>query len=322
MVGLIIVGGPTGAGKSALALDLAQRLGGAIVNADSMQQYRELRIVTARPTLADHARAPHYLYGGRAADRPGSAGQWLQQAIQVIDEITTQERVPIVVGGTGLYLRALLHGIAPIPEIPAGIREKTSEAFDRLGVPGFHEEFAKRDPELGRELKPGDRQRLIRAAEVLEATGRSLRYWQALPRRRALLPEPIVGVALMPPRAELHARIEKRMHRMLEAGALTELEALRALKLDPNVPLMKAVSVPEFLAHLDGKLDLATATERAIAKTRQFAKRQMTWFRHQLPELEVMDDFGEKFGDMVGHPALPLELLTDQTFKHTVQSTR
>lgn len=322
MVSLIIIGGPTGSGKSALALALAEKIGGAIVNADSMQQYRELRIVTARPTLGEHSRAPHYLYGHRSADQPSSAGQWLDQAIRAIDEIKAQERVPIVVGGTGLYLQALLQGIAPVPVVPGEVRLETSKRFDALGVPAFHQDFAKRDPEQAALLEPGDRQRLIRAAEVLEATGKSLQYWQSLPRKKVTLPEPIAGVALMPPRPELHARIEERLHRMIDAGALDEIAALRAKNLDPNLPLMKAVSVPEFMAHIDGEIDLATAMEQALAKTRQYAKRQLTWFRHQLPELEVLNDFGDKPEVANDHPALSLDLLTERSFKHTVRSSR
>ena len=191
-------------GKSALALDLAERIGGAIVNADSMQQYRDLRIITARPTLADHSGRRIISTAICLRNKPGSVGQWLRQATRVIDEIKGQERVPIVVGGTGLYLRALLQGIAAVPDIPSEIRVNTTERFDELGVPGFHQELAKRDPEQAAMLEPGDRQRLIRAAEVLEATGKSLLYWRAQPHKRALLPEPIVGVALLPPRAALH----------------------------------------------------------------------------------------------------------------------
>ncbi|MEZ5930517.1 MAG: tRNA (adenosine(37)-N6)-dimethylallyltransferase MiaA [Alphaproteobacteria bacterium] len=323
MVSLIIIGGPTGSGKSALALDLAERIGGAIVNADSMQQYRDLRIITARPTLADHHRAPHYLYGHLSAGQPGSAGQWLRQATRVIDEIKSQERVPIVVGGTGLYLKALLKGIANVPDVPSEIRLRTSERFAELGVPGFHHDFAKRDPEQAALLEPGDRQRLIRAAEVLEATGKSLLYWRAQPHKRAVLPEPIVGVALMPPRAALHRRIERRLQAMIDAGALDELMVLRAQNLSLDLPLMKAVAVPELLAHLNGELDLGTAVRRAVAKTRQYAKRQMTWLRHQLPELEPMDDFGDSESAVIEpSAAVPLDLLTDLAIRHTVRSTR
>ncbi|NJO38718.1 MAG: tRNA (adenosine(37)-N6)-dimethylallyltransferase MiaA [Rhizobiales bacterium] len=323
MVSLIIIGGPTGSGKSALALDLAERIGGAIVNADSMQQYRDLRIVTARPTLADHRRAPHYLYGHLSAEQPGSVGQWLRQATRVIDEIKSQERVPIVVGGTGLYLKGLLNGIANVPDVPSEIRIRTSERFDALGVPGFHQEFARHDPEQAALLEPGDRQRLIRAAEVLAATGRSMLYWRSQPHKRAVLPEPIVGVALMPPRAALHRRIEHRLQAMVEAGAIDELVALRAQNLSSDLPLMKAVAVPELLAHLNGRLDLGTAVQRAVAKTRQYAKRQMTWLRHQLPELEPMEGFGDSESSVIEPTAaVRLDLLTDLAIRHTVRSTR
>lgn len=323
MVGLIIIGGPTGSGKSALALDLAERLGGAIVNADSMQQYRDLRIITARPTLADHRRAPHYLYGHLPAEQPGSAGQWLAQATRVIDEIKGQERVPIVVGGTGLYLKALLHGIADVPDVPSEIRVSTSERFDALGVPGFHQDFARRDPEQAALLEPGDRQRLIRAAEVLEATGKSLLHWRARAHKRAVLPEPIVGVALMPPRAELHRRIEQRLQIMIDRGALDELEMLRKKQLQRELPLMKAVAVPELLAYLDGELNLGSAVTRAAAKTRQYAKRQMTWLRHQLPELETVTEFGDSENAIIEpSAAVPLDLLTDLAIRHTVRTTR
>ncbi len=322
MVNLIIIGGPTGSGKSALALEFAEKIGGAIVNADSMQQYRELRVITARPTLGEHSRAPHYLYGHRSADQPSSAGQWLDQAIRAIDEIKAQERVPIVVGGTGLYLQALLQGIAPVPDVPGEVRKEASQRFDALGVPGFHQDLSKRDPEQAALLEPGDRQRLIRAAEVLEATGKSLLYWKSQPRKKVTLPEPIAGIALMPPRPELHARIERRLHRMIDAGALSEIEALRAMKLAPDLPLMKAVSVPEFLSHLNGEIDLPTAIERATARTRQFAKRQMTWFRHQLPELEALNEFGDKPEVTSEYPALSLDLLTERTFRHSVRSSR
>jgi len=323
MVSLIIIGGPTGSGKSALALDLAERIGGAIVNADSMQQYRDLRIITARPTLADHRRAPHYLYGHLPAEKPGSVGQWLRQATRVIDEIRSQERTPIVVGGTGLYLRALLRGIADVPDVPSEIRVATTERFDELGVPGFHQDLARRDPEQAAILEPGDRQRLIRAAEVLEATGKSLLYWRAQPRQHAVLPEPIAGIALIPPRAALHRRIELRLQTMIDAGAFDELEALRAKDLRADLPLMKAVAVPELMAHLDGKLDLTTAVDRAAAKTRQFAKRQMTWLRHQLPELEPLNEFGDSAEAKIEpSAAIPLDLLTDLAIRHTVRSTR
>jgi len=268
-------------------------------------------------------RARHHLYGHLPAETPGSVGTWLSEATRVIGEIRARDQVPIVVGGTGLYLKSLLKGIAAVPDIPSEIRMATSERFDELGVPGFHQDFSKRDPEQAALLEPGDRQRLIRAAEVLEATGKSLLYWRSQPHKRAMLPEPIVGVALMPPRPALHRRIELRLQAMIDAGALDELETLQKKDLPTDLPLMKAVAVPELLAYLGGSLNLATATTRAVAKTRQYAKRQLTWLRHQLPELEPMDEFGDRAKNVFEpSTAVPLDLLTDLAIKHTVRSTR
>jgi tRNA dimethylallyltransferase len=319
MTGTIIIGGPTGSGKSTLALALAEAVDGAIINADSMQLYRDLRILTARPDAADQARVPHHLFGILPAEQPCSVGKWLALAEQAVQAVHAQNRVPIVVGGTGLYLHALLHGIAPVPDVPAAIRQDTTLTFRRLGVPGFHTHLAKRDPAIAARLHPSDRQRLIRAAEVLAATGQSITMWQAQPPRRIALPGPVYGIALLPPRAELHARIERRLHRMLDAGALDELEALRARRLDPELPLMKAVTVPEFLAHLEGRLDLRPALAVALAKSRQYAKRQTTWLRHQLPELQPRADFGEILSAFP-QALLPWpDVLTERGFTHTVR---
>jgi tRNA dimethylallyltransferase len=293
MTGLFIVAGPTASGKSALALRLAEAVGGMIVNADSMQLYRDLRILTARPTPEDEARVPHRLYGVLDAEDPASAGRWLELAGSAIGEARAARRPAIVVGGTGLYLHALLHGIAPVPEIPAAVQSDTRARFAALGAPAFHAELARRDPAAAARLRPSDRQRLIRAYEVVVGTGRSLAAWQAAPPVRVALPTPRIGVALTPPRAALYQRIGPRLHEMLERGALAELEALRRRRLDPELPLMKAVAVPALLAHLEGRVDLATALDRAIVQTRRYAKRQLTWLRHQLPELRRLETFGE-----------------------------
>ena len=293
MSGLIVIGGPSASGKSALALRLAEALDGVIVNADSMQLYRELPLLTARPGPADEARVPHRLFGVLGAADPASVGRWLELAGEAIAASTGAGRLPIVVGGTGLYLSALLRGLAPVPPVPAAARAAAEAMFERLGGPGLHAELMRRDPVMAARLRPSDRQRLIRAFEVLAATGRSLADWQALPRFRPRLPQPIEGIALLPPRAELHLRIERRLRAMLAAGALGELRALRLAHPEPDLPLLKAVAVPEFLAHLDGRLDLAEALARAVIRTRQYAKRQVTWLRHQLPELEPLQGFGD-----------------------------
>jgi len=315
MSGLVVIGGPSASGKSALALRLAQAIGGVIVNADSMQLYRELPLLTARPSPADEARVPHRLYGVLDAADPASVGHWLELAGQAIEDGVAAGRVPIVVGGTGLYLKALLHGLAPVPEVPVAVRRATCARLARRGAPGLHAELAARDPAMAARLRPNDRQRLLRALEVLEATGRSLAAWQAEPALRIRLPEPVLGVALLPPRSELHRRIARRLQAMIEAGALAELTALRAARPDPGLPLLKAVAVPELLAHLEGRLDLASALERALARTRQYAKRQITWLRHQLPELRPLAAFGDELAALPGAPELPL--LTATALTHT-----
>jgi tRNA dimethylallyltransferase len=294
MSGLIVVAGPTASGKSALALRLAQATGGVIINADSMQLYRELRILTARPTPEDEARAPHRLYGILAAEDPASAGRWLELAGAAIAEAHTEARPAIVVGGTGLYLHALLHGLAPVPEIPAAVRDAARARGAALGAPALHAELAERDPAMAARLRPTDRQRLIRAYEVVVGTGRSLAAWLEAPPVRIELPKPWTGIALMPPRAALYDRIGRRLRAMIEQGGLAEVEALRRRRLAPDLPLMKAVAVPELLAHLEGRIDLAGAIERAIVQTRRYAKRQLTWLRHQLPELKPLEAFGDE----------------------------
>jgi tRNA dimethylallyltransferase len=293
VIGLIVIGGPTASGKSTLALQLAETLGGVIINADSMQLYRELRILTARPGPAEEARAPHHLYGVLSADQPGSAGRWLELARAAIEEAKAEGRPAIVVGGTGLYLHALLHGLADVPPVPPALRAEASRRYDELGGPAFRAELRARDPAMAARLQDRDRQRLIRAYEVITATGRSLADWQADAPARVALPPPTVGLALVPPRAEVYARIARRLATMIEAGALAELAALRALGLPPGLPLMKAVAVRELLGHLEGRLDLASALERATIQTRRYAKRQLTWLRHQMPELTPVACFGD-----------------------------
>jgi tRNA dimethylallyltransferase len=293
MIGLIVIAGQTASGKSALALRVAEATGGVIINADSMQLYRDLRILTARPTPADEARVPHRLYGVLAADDPASAGRWLELAGGVIAAARAERRPAIVVGGTGLYLHALLHGLAPVPAIPAAVRSGARARFAAFGAPAFHAELAAHDPAMAARLRATDRQRLLRAYEVVVGTGRSLAAWQEAPPVRLNLPTPWTGVALMPPRAALHERIERRLHGMMERGALAEVESLRRRGLSPDLPLMKAHAVPELLAHLEGRVELATALERAIVQMRRYTRRQVTWLRHQLPELRRVEAFGE-----------------------------
>ncbi len=321
MSGLIVIGGPSASGKSALALRLAEALGGVIINADSMQLYRELPLLTARPSPADEARLPHRLFGVLGAADPASVGRWLELAGAAIAASAAADRLPIVVGGTGLYLSALLRGLAPVPPVPAAARAEAEAMFERLGGAGLHALLMRRDPVMAARLRPSDRQRLIRAFEVVSATGRSLADWQAEPRFKLSLPQPVAGFALLPPRADLHLRIERRLQAMIAAGALAELRALRHAHPEPDLPLLKAVAVPELCAHLDGCLDLATALARAGVRTRQYAKRQATWLRHQLPELEPLQGFGDEPLVLPDLQRLKRRLLTDAALPHSFRSS-
>ncbi len=287
---VIVVAGPTASGKSALALDLAQALGGTVINADSMQVYRELRILTARPSPAEEAAAPHRLYGVVPAAEACSAARWRDLALAEIAEADRAGRLPILAGGTGLYLRALSHGLSAIPEIPDAVRVETRRRFAALGNAAFHAELAARDPVMGARVRPGDTQRLMRAAEVLAATGRSLAEWQREPGAGANAHRlAIFTIAVLPPRAELRGRIEARFASMLAAGAIEEVRALAALGLSPDLPVLKAHGVPELMRHLAGEVSLEAARRSATLATRQYAKRQFTWLRHQIQKDYVVD---------------------------------
>jgi tRNA A37 N6-isopentenylltransferase MiaA len=385
-IGAVLIAGPTASGKSALALALAESLGGTIINADSMQVYRDLRIITARPTAEEEARVPHRLYGHVDAGVSYSTGRWCVEASAALREAQSAGRLPIVVGGTGLYFKALTHGLAAIPAIPADVRARVRKRLREEGPAALHAELEARDPQMARRLMPRDRTRVARALEVVTATGRSLADWQRDGMRGAaragLRPAPTdpppmdvaadlrpapTGAAMMdvgaglrpaptdpppmdvaadlrpaptdpppmdvgaglkpaptdpPPidvaaglkpapanaammdvaaglrpapanvvriflcveRAELYARIDARFERMLGSGALAEVQALRSRSLDPALPAMKAHGVPWLLRHLAGEIDLEAAVEAAKRDTRRYSKRQVTWFRHQLPE--------------------------------------
>ena len=289
---VICVAGPTASGKSALALDLAEALDGVVINADSMQLYRDLRIVTARPGPEAMARAPHRLYGVLAAAEPCSAARWRTLALDEIAAARAAGRVPIVVGGTGLYLRALTAGLAAVPEIPAPVRAVARARHARIGGAAFRAELGRRDPEAADKLAAGDSQRLIRAWEVIEATGVPLADWQ---RRRGTqegeggVGGPVRTLVLAPPRAALYAAADARFAAMVERGAVAEVEALDALGLAPGLTAMKAVGVRELRRYLAGELSLDDAIAAAQRATRNYAKRQLTWFRHQMPADRVFE---------------------------------
>ena len=282
----MLIAGPTASGKSALALELAQKAGGIVINTDSMQVYRDLRIITARPTPEEAARAPHRLYGHVDASVNFSAGAWVADAAKVLAEVRAQKCLPIFVGGSGLYFKALTRGLSAVPPIPAEIREGVRARLERDGVEALHAELARHDPVSAERLKPRDRNRIARALEVIEATGRSLPDWHREGLPPLLPPGEFFALFLAPERDALYARIDARFDRMLEAGALQEVERLAGRNLDPLLPAMKAHGVPALIRHLRGELTRQAAAEIGRADTRHYAKRQFTWFRHQLPEFE------------------------------------
>jgi tRNA dimethylallyltransferase len=280
----VLIAGPTASGKSALAFRLAEAAGGVVINTDSMQVYRDLRIITARPSPEDETRVPHRLYGHRDAAINCSVGTWLQDAAVVLAEVRAAGRLPIFVGGTGLYFKALLRGLSNVPAVPAEVREAVRGRLDRDGAEALHAELARRDPVTGERLKPRDRVRVARALEVIEATGRSINDWHAQGLPPLLSPANITAVFLAPERAGLYARIDRRFTQMLADGALEEVAALANRSLDPLLPAMKAHGVPALMRHLRGEVSLAEAAAVGAQDTRHYAKRQFTWFRHQLPE--------------------------------------
>jgi tRNA dimethylallyltransferase len=282
----VLIAGPTASGKSALALELAQIHDAVIINTDSMQVYRDLRILTARPTPEEEARVPHRLYGHVDAALNFSAGSWVADAGKMLAEARAQHRLAVFVGGSGLYFKALTRGLSAVPPIAAGIREGVRARLERDGVEALHAELAQRDPASAERLKPRDRTRIARALEVVLATGRSLTDWhrEGLP---PLLPQgQFRALFLSPDRDELYARIDARFAAMLDAGALEEVERLAARRLDPLLPAMKAHGVPALIRHLKGEITREEAATIGRADTRHYAKRQFTWFRHQLPEFE------------------------------------
>jgi tRNA dimethylallyltransferase len=284
----VLIAGPTASGKSALALELAETARGMIINVDSMQVYRDLRVLTARPIEEDETRAPHRLYGHIDAAINFSAGQFVADAAAALAEARAQARLPILVGGTGLYFKALIRGLSAVPPIPGEVRESVRARLARDGAEALHAELAHRDPASAERLGPRDRTRIARALEVVEATGRSLTEWHREGLPPPLAPGQFHAVFLAPEREALYAAIDARFEAMLKAGALEEVARLANRQLDPLLPAMKAHGVPPLLRHLAGEITLAEAATIARADTRHYAKRQFTWFRHQLPEFEWM----------------------------------
>lgn len=280
----VLLAGPTASGKSALALSLAERFGGSIINADSMQVYRDLHVLSARPDASETARAPHLLYGHVDGAVNYSVGRWRDDAAGALDEVLRQGRLPIVIGGTGLYFKALERGLAEMPAVPDAVREEVRRQAGLMETAALHEHLKQVDPATANRLRPSDRQRLIRALEIYQATGRSLSQWQSEPHSPPLLEAgKCLRLFLSPERAELYARIDRRFDLMVQQGAIEEVRALAGRGLDPALPVMRAHGVPGLMRHLAGEIGLAEAIIGAKADTRHYAKRQFTWFRHQMP---------------------------------------
>jgi len=284
MVQAVLIAGPTASGKSALALALAERFGGAVINTDSMQVYRDFRILTARPTPEEEARVPHLLYGHVDAAENYSVGRWTADAAQVLQEVEAAGRLPIFVGGTGLYFRSLVEGLSEMPQVPGEVRARVRAEAEGREAPALHARLAERDLRMASVLRPSDRQRIIRALEVFEATGRSLADWQQMPRNPLLESGKVLPVFLTVERKALREKIDARFDRMLEEGALDEVRALMARKLDPALPALKAHGAPALARYLSGEISREEASSSGKTDTRHYAKRQETWFRHQMKD--------------------------------------
>lgn len=280
----ILITGPTAGGKSALALDLAERHDGVIINADSMQVYDTLRVLTARPSEAELAWAPHRLYGHVAATTAYSTGDWLRDVERLLAEVRREKKLPIIIGGTGLYFKALTGGLSDMPSIRDELRQTLRARLSSEGAEALHRELAEADPAVATRLQPSDGQRIIRALEVLAATGQSISSFQQRQGPMLVDPERAEKIVVLPERQWLHQRIDQRFALMLEQGAVEEVEALLALSPAPDLPVMKAIGVAEIAAMLQGKMRRELVIERGQALTRQYAKRQMTWFRNQMDE--------------------------------------
>ncbi len=279
----ILIAGPTASGKTSFALELAKDAPTIIINADSMQVYSDLWVVTARPTADEESGCPHFLFGHVDGASPYSVAQWLGDVEKILEAEGKETRV-VFVGGTGLYFKALVEGLSAIPEIDPEIREKW-RAVARAEPESLHQELLQRDAETANRLGPSDTQRLARALEVIESTGRSITDWQSGCGDGLLAgADNMRKIVLMPERPAIHDRINRRFEEMVEHGALDEVRALLGRKLDPGLPVMKAIGVRELGAYLDGEMSLAEAMEKAKAATRQYAKRQTTWFRNSLDD--------------------------------------
>ncbi|MFA9386852.1 MAG: tRNA (adenosine(37)-N6)-dimethylallyltransferase MiaA [Methyloceanibacter sp.] len=286
----IVISGPTASGKSAVALELAERFGGDVINADSMQVYRELKLLTARPEPADMAGIPHHLYGTVEVAESYSVGHWLADAAAALKAAQETRRLPILVGGTGLYFKALLEGLSPLPDIPPETRELWRERSERLDAEGLFAELKARDPVMAERLMPSDKQRVVRALEVIAATGITLAEWQATPGTPTLQTDDVLKLVVAPERELLYRAIDARFDRMIDEGAIDEVRALVDLRLRPGLPAMRALGVRELAACLAGTATLEEAATKAKTESRRYAKRQMSWTRRFMADWEWFAD--------------------------------
>lgn len=284
----VLIAGPTASGKSALAIALAERFGATVVNVDSMQVYADLRIITARPSAAEEASVPHRLYGHVDGAVNYSAARHVADVVALLPELERTGSLPVLVGGTGLYFKALTEGFSAIPPVPEPVREVFRARVEGLETEALHAELAVRDPGMAERLRPSDRLRIMRALEVLDATGRSLASFQGARQPGPLDGWPLLRLFVSPEREEVRARIDRRFEQMMAQGALDEVAALRERRLDPLLPVMRAHGVPGLIAHLDGELSLEEAIRKGQADTRAYAKRQVTWFRHQMTDWQAV----------------------------------
>lgn len=278
----ILIAGPTASGKSGAALAVAEKLGGTIINADSMQVYENLAILTARPDDDDQARAPHRLYGFVPGCEPYNVGRWIDDVSSAIRDADAKGQMPIVTGGTGLYFKALLEGLAPIPDIPVAVRDHWRSRAQDQDAPTLHRELQDRDPVMAAKLRTSDPQRIVRALEVMEATGRSLAEWQKETGEGMFGIHDVLPFVIGPDRTHLHAKINARLDMMIEQGAINEVERLLDLSLETNLPIMRAHGVRPLAAYLKGDQSLQDAATQTKAETRQYAKRQFTWLRRNM----------------------------------------
>ncbi|MEN5170868.1 tRNA (adenosine(37)-N6)-dimethylallyltransferase MiaA [Brevundimonas pondensis] len=277
---LTLIAGPTASGKSRLALEMAEKTGAVIINADSQQLYADLRVLSARPSIEDEARAEHRLYGVADAAESWSVGRWTRAVMPLLEELAAQDRPALLVGGTGLYFNALTRGLADIPAVADAVRDAVQASYDLEGETAFRRRLAEVDPAAAAAITPGDRQRLIRALAVAQATGRSLSDWKA-DTRPLLAAGSYSALVVEPPRDRLYANCDVRVSLMIDNGAVDEVRTLLTRNLDPVLPAMKAVGVPELAAHLLGLTSLDQAIAAIRLSTRHYAKRQLTWFRNQ-----------------------------------------